>query len=89
MKRVKFSEVREHLSHYLREANEEELVIVRNGKPVGVLIGFNSDEDWLDYLLENNPHFAKRIAKARQDLRAGLGVPLEELTTHLEKASEA
>jgi len=89
MKRVNMSEVRGHLNHYLREANEEELVIMRNGKPVGVLIGFNSEEDWLDYLLENNPHFAKRIAKARQDLRAGLGIPLEEVTTQLEKASGA
>jgi prevent-host-death family protein len=89
MKRVKMSEVSGQLNHYLREASEEELLIMRNGKPAGVLIGFNSEEDWLDYLLENNPHFAKRIAKARQDLRAGRGISLEEVTTHLEKASDA
>jgi hypothetical protein len=35
------------------------------------------ERHWLGYLLENNPRFAEQIAKARRDLRAGLGVPLE------------
>jgi prevent-host-death family protein len=89
MKRVNISEVSGQLNHYLHEASEEELVIMRNGKPAGVLIGFNSEEDWLDYLLENHPYFAKRIAKARQDLRAGLGIRLEEVARYLEGTSEA
>jgi prevent-host-death family protein len=87
MKKVNLSEVRDRLAHYLREAHEEEVVIMRHGKPVGVLIGFNSEEDWLDYLLENNPEFAERIAKARRDLRAGLGIPLEQVVMQLESGS--
>ena len=88
MKKVSLSEAREHLAHYLREAHEEEVVIMRRGKPVGILIGFPSEEDWLDYLLENHPRFAKRIEKARRDLRAGLGIPLEEVVTQLENGSD-
>jgi len=52
---------------------------MRHGKPAGVLIGFDSEDDWFDYKLENDPRFAARIAKARQSLRAELGVRLEEL----------
>jgi prevent-host-death family protein len=89
MKKVNLSEVRDHLAHYLREAHEEEVVITRHGKPVGVLIGFTSEEDWLDYLLENNPRFAKRIDKARHDLRAGLGVSLEAIRISLENRIDA
>jgi prevent-host-death family protein len=89
MKKVNLSEVQEHLAHYLREADEEEVVIMRHGKPVGVLIGFTSEEDWLDYLLENHPQFAERIARARRDLRAGLGIPLEEVVMQLESSNDA
>jgi PHD/YefM family antitoxin component YafN of YafNO toxin-antitoxin module len=63
----------------VREAAKEEIVIMRHGKPAGVLIGFDSEDDWFDYKLETDPRFAARIAKARQSLRAGLGVRLEEL----------
>jgi hypothetical protein len=60
---------------------------MKHGKPVGVLIGFSSDDDWLDYMLENNARFAQRIAKARRDLRAGLGTPLEKVRMQLDNGS--
>jgi PHD/YefM family antitoxin component YafN of YafNO toxin-antitoxin module len=60
-------------------AAREEIVITRHGKPAGVLIGFESEEDWFEYRLENHPEFQKRIATARRALRQGRGVPLEDL----------
>lgn len=78
MKEVSLTEVKDQLSHYVREAAKEEIVIMRHGKPAGVLIGFDSEDDWFDYKLENDPRFAARIAKARTSLREGLGVRLEE-----------
>src|SRR3989304_4308617 len=51
----------------------------RHGRPAGVLIGFDSEEDWLDYRLEHHPEFLHRIAEARAAIRKGLGVRLEEL----------
>ena len=72
------SEVKDDLSRYLREAGKQEIVITRHGKPAGVLIGFATEDDWLDYRLENDPRFLNRIAKARASLRAGRGVSLEE-----------
>ncbi|HET9886194.1 MAG TPA: type II toxin-antitoxin system prevent-host-death family antitoxin [bacterium] len=71
--------VKDDLSRYLRIAEDTEIVITRHGKPAGVLIGFGSEEDWLEYRLENDPEFLKRIAQAREDLRSGLGTRLEEL----------
>jgi hypothetical protein len=53
------------------------VVITRHGKPAGVLIGFASEDDWLDYRLENDARFLARIEKARESLRAGRGVRLE------------
>ena len=80
MKKVPLSELKDDLSRYLREAEREPLVITRHGKPAGVLIGFADEEDWFDYRLENDPKFAKRIAKARRDLRVGRGKKLEDVS---------
>ncbi len=79
MKKVPLSEVKDDLSRYLREAEKEEVVITRHGKPAGVLIGFESEDDWFDHRLENDPRFLRRVEAARQSLRAGRGVKLEDL----------
>jgi prevent-host-death family protein len=79
VKEVPLSEVKDDLSRYLREAETQEIVITRHGKPAGVLIGFESDEDWLEYRLENDPRFLRRIEQARESLRAGRGVNLEDV----------
>ena len=78
-KQVKLSEVKDRLSYYVRQAATEEVVITRHGRPAGILIGFQSDDDWFDYRLENDPRFLARIAKARRSLREGKGIRLEEL----------
>jgi hypothetical protein len=35
--------------------------------------------DWLEYRLEHDPRFLRRIARARASLRAGKGVRLEDI----------
>jgi prevent-host-death family protein len=79
MKKVALAEVKDHLSEYLRDATEEEVVITRHGRPAGVLIGFRDDDDWFDFRLENDPAFLARIARARASLRAGKGIPWEDV----------
>jgi len=79
VKEVPLSEVKDDLSRYLREAETQEIVITRHGKPAGVLIGFESEEDWFEYRLENDPRFLRRIEQARNSLRVGRGVKLEDL----------
>ena len=79
MKKVPLSEVKDDLSKFLRQAEKEEVVITRHGKPAGVLIGFESEDAWFDYRLENDPRFLKRVDEARQSIRAGRGVRLEDI----------
>ena len=81
MKEVPLSEIKDDLSRYLREAETQEIVITRHGKPAGVLIGFESEEDWFEYRLENDPRFLRRIERARKSLHAGRGIKLEDLET--------
>jgi prevent-host-death family protein len=79
MRQVALAEVKDDLSRFLRLAESEEIVITRHGKPAGVLIGFESEDDWFDYRLEHHPEFLRRIAEARDALSGGRGVRLEHL----------
>lgn len=79
MKKVALSEAKDDFSKILRLAEKEEVLITRHGKPAGVLVGFESEDDWFDYRLEHDSRFLDRIEAARRSLRAGRGVRLEDL----------
>jgi prevent-host-death family protein len=79
MKEVPLSEVKDDLSRYLREAETQEIVITRHGKPAGVLVGFESEEDWFEYRLEHDPRFLRRIEQARNSVCARREVRLADI----------
>ena len=81
VRQVPLSVIKDDLSRFLRQAEGREIVITRHGKPAGVLIGFQSEDDWFDYRLENDPRFLRRIERARASLHAGRGVRLEDLNS--------
>jgi hypothetical protein len=60
-------------------AQRGEIVITRHGRPAGVLLGFASEDDWLDYRLENHPEFLERVAEARAAFGRREGVRLEDV----------
>jgi prevent-host-death family protein len=79
MKQIPLSEIKDDLSKYLRLAEKGAIVITRHRKPAGLLIGFASEDEWFEYRVQNDPRFLARIERARQSLRRGQGVRLEEL----------
>jgi prevent-host-death family protein len=79
IREVPLSEIKDDLSRFLREAEKKEIVITRHGKPAGVLIGFESEDDWFDYKLENDPRFLERVEHARRSLKARRGIRLEDM----------
>jgi len=79
MKKVALAKIKDDLSRYLRLAEHEEVVITRHGRPAGLLIGFESDEAWLEYRLENDPRFVRKVAAARKAIRNGRGTRLEDV----------
>lgn len=80
-RKVALAKVKDDFSKYLRLAEEQEIVITRHGKPAGVLIGFESEDDWFDYRLEHHPEFLRRIVAAREALQQDQGVRLEDLVS--------
>ena len=79
MKKVALSEAKDDLSRILRQAEKEDVIITRHGKPAGVLIGFKSEDDWFEYRLQNDARFLSRVEAARRSLKAGRGISLEDL----------
>jgi prevent-host-death family protein len=79
VREIPLSEAKDDLSHLLREAAKGEIIITRHGKPAGVLIGFETEDDWFEYRLEHDPRFLRRVESARKNLRAGRGTRLEDL----------
>jgi prevent-host-death family protein len=78
MKRAALSKLKDELSWFLRLTEREEVVITRHGKPAGVLIGFETEEDWFEYRLQRDERFLRRIEAARDSIRAGRGRKLEK-----------
>ena len=79
MRRAALAEVKDDLSRFLRLAESREILITRHGRPAGILIGFKTEEDWVDYRIEHHPEFLRRVAEARTALAAGHGVRLEDV----------
>src|SRR3982074_629554 len=77
MKEVPLSAAKADPSALLREAEKQDIIITRHGKPAGILIGFKSEEEWFEYRLQHDERFLRRIESARKSLRAGRGTRLE------------
>jgi len=77
MKQVPLARIRDHLSRYLVEAEDEQIVITKHGKPAAVLTGFATEDDWFDFQLENDPRFLQKIQESRASIRAGRGIAWE------------
>ena len=79
MRKVALAKMKDDFSRYLQQAAGEEIVITKHGRPAGILIGFESEEDWFEYRLEHHPEFLKQVAGAREALRRGKGVHLADI----------
>jgi len=79
MKQVPMNEVQNDLPTYLQAAEKESIVITQDGQPIGILIGLEDNEDWWEELLLRDPRFHVEVAQARQSLKSGKGISIEEL----------
>jgi len=77
---MRFANVRElknKTSEILRLAGKEEVVVTSRGKPTAIIKGV-SEEDFEDYLLENNPKFLAALEKAKEEYTRFGGISIEE-----------
>ena len=73
------SEAKNDICKIIKDAESDQVLITRHGKPAAVVIGFHDEEDWLDYRLENDEEFLKKISKARNEINKSRFVELDDL----------
>jgi prevent-host-death family protein len=77
---MRFANVRElknKTSEILRLAEKEEVIVTSRGKPTAVIKGV-SEEDFEDYLLENNPKFLAALERAKGEYIRFGGMSIED-----------
>lgn len=73
------TEAKNDICALIREAEKDEVVVTRHGKPAAVIIGFADDDAWFDYRLEHDEKFLRKISKARDQIKRGEFVSLDNL----------
>ena len=77
---MRFANVRElknKTSEILKLAEKEEIVVTSRGKPTAIIKGV-TEEDFEDYLLENNPKFLAALEKVREEYLELGGVSIDQ-----------
>jgi prevent-host-death family protein len=77
---MRFTNVRElknKTSEILKLAEKEEIVVTSRGKPTAIIRGV-SEEDFEDYLLDNNPKFLDALEKAKEEYMRLGGMGIDE-----------
>jgi len=77
---MRFANVRElknKTSEILKAAETEEVVVTSRGKPTAIIKGI-SEDDFEDYLLENNPRFLAALEKAREEYLELGGIEIDD-----------
>jgi hypothetical protein len=56
------------------------VIVTIHGRPAAVIIGFEDEDDWLEYRLLNDERFLARVAESRLQYQLGKFKTLEELS---------
>jgi len=79
MKIAALADVKDHLSAYVDECeNEGPVIITRNGKAAAVLLASRGDDALERLMLAHSRRFQSLLAKSRKSIKAGKGVSHDE-----------
>ena len=73
--------VKDSLSEYVEKASDDRVLITKHGRPVALLVGFEDEDDWLDYCLEHDETFLKRMERSKRQAQNGQWRTLDEIET--------
>ncbi len=88
MKIASVADIKAHFSAYLRAAVRGPVVVTRSGKPVGVLLAVEDEEELERLVLAYSPRLRQILDAARQRVRAGAKIGHEDLWQELESGGE-
>jgi len=77
--KVPLSKIKDNFSEFIKKAGKDEIVVTNHGRAVAVLIGFEDEDDWLEYRLLRDEKFLDRVSESRRQYREGKFTKLEDV----------
>ena len=84
MKIASVADVKAHFSAHLRAAARGPVVVTRNGKPAGVLLAIDDEEELERLVLAYSPRLRTILDAARARIHAGAGISHESFWDEVE-----
>jgi prevent-host-death family protein len=84
MKTVSVRDLQKTVKKCVDAAQDERIVVTRNGKPAALLVGLEG-QDWEAVLLQTSPTFWKLIEKRRKETTVSLSEMRKLLETPLKR----
>ncbi len=80
MIKVPLSKVKDNFSEFIKKAGKEEVIVAIHGRPSAVILGFEDEDDWLEYRLLKDEKFQARIAESKRQYKEGKYKTLDKLS---------
>ena len=84
MRIASVADVKAKFSSFLRESKRGPVIVTRNGKPVGVLLSMEDEEEIERLLLAYSPRLQKVLAAGRQQIQTMGGISHREFWEEME-----
>lgn len=78
MKIASEAEVESQFRAFVKASEAGPIIVVRNGRPVAVLVGIDNEDDVERLLMAYSPQLRSILDKSRQSIKEGRGIPHEE-----------
>ena len=89
MKIASVADIKAHFSAYLRSAERAPVVVTRGGKPVGVLLAIDDEEELERLVLAYSPRLRTLLDAARRRIRAGAAMRHADFWQELESGNQS
>ena len=84
MKKASVADVKARFSAFLNQSQKEPVVVLRNGKPVAVLMGVHDEHELERLVFESSRRLQDILEAGRKEIREGRGIPNEEFWKQVE-----
>lgn len=88
MKTASVAAINAQFSAFLRESKKGPVVVTRNGKLVGVILSVSDRDDLEMLLIANSERFQEIIAKGKNEISQGKGIPHKQFWAELDAEYE-
>jgi len=78
MKTIELSDLAPAIAGAVKASEQEDFVVLIDGKPGGHLLWFANEDDAFEFSLTSDSRFKERVSAARKRFKEGKGIPLDE-----------